>query len=114
MEVMVALAILTITMTVLVKGVGENASNQTYLESRTLAQWVALNQIAQLQLGSKPITVGQLSGVDQMAGRDWHWQAVLTATADQYVHKVEVSVTQESSEGRSVVKVVGYLSADLE
>ncbi len=109
MEVVVALAILAITMTALVKGVGENASNQAYLEKRTLAQWVAFNRIAQLQLNDKPRVLGQTSGVDQMAGRDWHWLSALTTTPDPHVYKVTVEVTPAQVDDEAVVTVVGYL-----
>lgn len=113
MEVVVALAILTITMTALVKGVGENAANQSYLENRTFAQWVALNQIARLQLDAKSRVLGKNTGIELMAGREWNWYSDIKATPDQHVYKAEVSVATGHVDSGAIVTVVGYLPVPL-
>jgi len=97
MEVLVALAVLAIAMAALVKSAGSFTSNQAYLENKTIAHWVALNQLAVLQVtDNQPL--GLQEGVQEMAGRMWNWSALLTSTPDPDVMKAEVTVKQENSE----------------
>ncbi len=50
LEVLVALAVLAIAMAALIKTGGENTRSAAYLRDKTLAQWVAMNVIAEQRL----------------------------------------------------------------
>lgn len=98
MEVLVALAVLAIAMAALVESAGSFTSNQSYLENKTIAHWVALNQLAALQVADSAPPMGMQEGVEEMAGRIWRWTTQLTQTADQDVAKASVTVRQEEDE----------------
>jgi len=108
MEVLVALAVLAIAMAALVKSAGGFTSNQAYLENKTIAHWVALNQMAKLRTSDKKHSAGSDQGQEEMAGRMWNWKVVLAQTFDQNVLKAEVTVQRE--EGETVYSVLtGYV-----
>jgi general secretion pathway protein I len=52
LEVMIALAIIAITLGALISTSGSQASSAGYLKQKTLAHWVALNEITRLQAGN--------------------------------------------------------------
>jgi len=107
MEVLVALAVLAIAMAALVKSAGSFTSNQAYLENKTIAHWVALNQLALLRTSDKP-SLGTDEGEQEMAGRVWRWRTVLSSTPDADVLQAEVSVRQENSETQFAL-LTGYV-----
>jgi len=108
LEVIVALVILTLTMSGLVKSIGDGASNQNAIEERTLAQWVTLNQIAMMQLEQSQVSVGSTNGVEEMAGREWAWQQLVEKTTDPSVHRIIVTAGREG-QSSELGRTVGYL-----
>jgi len=98
MEVLIALAVLAIAMAALVESAGSFTSNQAYIENKTFAHWVALNQMAEQRIADSRLVVGGQEGQEEMAGRIWRWKNQISATPDPDVMKVEVSVKQENDE----------------
>ncbi len=110
LEVLVALVILTLTMSGLVTSIGDGASNQSALEERTFAQWVALNQVAKMQLEQPNIKKGNKNGVEEMAGRAWSWKQKIESTSDPHVHRIIVTVDREERDSE-LARTIGYLWA---
>jgi general secretion pathway protein I len=108
LEVIVALAILALTMIGLVAGIGDGANNQTAIEERTFAQWVALNQVSRMQLGESSVQPGSSSGTDEMAGRQWQWQQLVEKTSDPLVFRIIVTAGREGQESE-LARVISYL-----
>ncbi len=97
MEVLVALAVLAIAMAALVESAGSFTSNQAYLENKTLAHWVALDQLTLLRISDSP-SLGSQEGEQEMAGRIWNWSLLLSSTPDPDVMQAKITVKQEHSE----------------
>ena len=95
LEVLVSLAILTIAMAALVQGAGQNTSNQTYLEERTFAHWVAMNRLAEIRLQKTPLATGHTGGTETLGGRDWRWAMDTEETPDGGMTFSVTSVTTE-------------------
>lgn len=98
MEVLVALAVLAIAMAALVKSAGGFAANQAYLEDKTVAHWVAMNQLAARRIADSQGSGGSLQGEEEMAGRTWEWTVQLSQTEDQDVSRAKVEVRRENDE----------------
>lgn len=79
LEVLVALAILAVALSALIKLSGDNARNAAYLRDRTHAHWVAGNVMARYQAGLEPVGSSLQRGSAFMAGREWYWQAQIEA-----------------------------------
>lgn len=110
LEVIVALAILTLIMTGLVTSIGGVATNQNSIEERTFAQWVALNQIAKLQLDEEIAQLGNSNGLEEMAGRQWEWRQTIEKTGDPLVHRVIVTAGREGKDSE-LARAIGYIVA---
>ncbi len=108
MEVLIALAVLAIAMAALVKSAGGFTANQVYLENKTIAHWVALNQLVILREKGGSPPVGRQDGQEEMAGRMWLWSAQISQTPDPNVMKAEVTVRQEDEETVYAL-LIGYV-----
>jgi len=92
-EVLVALVIVTLGMSAVLGSMMSAANTASYLRDKTFAQWVALNQIAQVRLKAQPPDKGKTTGESDMAGRKWSWeQNVQPVENVPGVLKIDVSV----------------------
>lgn len=92
LEVLVALAIVTVGMAAVLGALTSSADNVAYLRDKTFAQWVALNRIANLRISGQLQAVGNSDGDLDFAGRSWHWRQEVTATEVPGVVRIDVKV----------------------
>ena len=92
LEVMVALAVLAITMGALIKVTDSYAFNAGYLQEKTLAQWIAENKAVEYRLMQEFPAVGSKSGETEMARVDWQWRVKISNTDDKRLRRLDISV----------------------
>ncbi len=96
LEVMVALAVLAISLGALSKGISNYLSNASYLQDRTLATWVAENRITELQVLQAWPKADTSKGSSQLADREWYWvQKVTTIDGRPEIRQVQVQVLKD-------------------
>lgn len=110
LEVLVALAVLAIAMAALIKGGAENARAAAYLRDKTLAQWVAMNVIAETRLTAGWPSPGTKRGREEMARHEWHWELKIAETFDKDVRRLDVSVRgNDDKESIPLATLVAFL-----
>jgi len=108
LEVLVALAIVTLALAALVRSGAQSGQVAGRLERQTLAHWVAMNRMTELQLGNNPVAPGEREGMITMAGIDWQWRQQITTTPDPEVLAVDLVVSR-AGEPR-LAQLHGYLA----
>jgi general secretion pathway protein I len=73
-EVLVALAIVAIGMAAVLEAMASSADTAQYLQSKTFAEWVALNRIETVRLSGAVPTAGSSNDTLEYAGRSWEWR----------------------------------------
>jgi general secretion pathway protein I len=91
-EVLVALAIVAVGVAAVLGALTSSANTVLYLRDKTFAQWVGLNQIANLRLSGSIQQPGNSDGDTDFAGRKWHWRQEVTATEIPGVVRIDVKV----------------------
>ena len=91
-EVLVALAIVAIGMAAVLGSLTSSASTVVYMRDKTLANWVALNHIAEQRLQPQMPQLGNTDGDVDFAGQKWHWRQETVATAVQGMVRMDVHV----------------------
>jgi len=92
LEVLVALAVLSLALMAAMKGSGEVINNSTRLKERTLAHWVAMNRAAELELAPTWPELGSSRGRATMANREWLWSVHTEKTPDPDIRHAAVAV----------------------
>lgn len=110
LEVLVAMAILAIALASIIKVSANQAGNAEHLRNKTLAHWVAMNQIAQLQLTERWPPTGEKSGTQEMGMHEWHWQSVVSDTPDNRVRQVQIMVFFGPDDESPVTQLGSFLS----
>src|SRR3982074_3356873 len=94
-EVLVALVIVAVGMSALMGALSSSAKTVVYMQDKTFAEWVALNQIASvriiLQKGQIPST-GNTTGDTDLANRTWHWRQEVVDSQVQGIRRIDVKV----------------------
>ncbi len=98
-EVLVALVIVTIGMSAVLATLTSSADTTAYLRDKTFAEWVALNRIAEVRLGTQRIATGKSSGDMELAGRTWRWEQEVTKLEIPGVQRIDVRVRDAGAPG---------------
>jgi general secretion pathway protein I len=96
-EVLVALAIVAIGMAAVLEAMSSAANTAMYLQSKTFAEWVALNQIETVRLSGTFPATGTSTGSVDYAGRSWEWRQKVTNTRISSVRQIDVDVRPADS-----------------
>ncbi|VAW99046.1 hypothetical protein MNBD_GAMMA22-1415 [hydrothermal vent metagenome] len=112
LEVLVALAVLSIAMIALVKTPVAIASNQSYLKAKTFAEYVALNKIAEIHLDRNFPALGTKQGSELMAGKEWFWKSKIIKTNSLFknIRRIELSVyAEEGDDSSEIIKIISLV-----
>ncbi len=110
LEILVALAILAIALASIIKMASNQTLNTTHLRDKTLAHWVALNKIAELQLTAEWPAKGKQQGNEEMGLHQWHWVRTISDTPDDRVRQVDISVFRDKQDERPITTLTSFLS----
>jgi general secretion pathway protein I len=108
-EVLAALIIVSLGMLGVIEAVSDTAKNGAYLREKTIAHWVAMNQLSRVRLETRPPKVDKSSDEVEMAGRKWRWSMEVTQTQVQSLVRIDVSVAPaEAPKTTSLATVTGF------
>jgi general secretion pathway protein I len=96
-EVLVALAIVTVGMAAVLGTLTSSADTVAYLRDKTFANWVALNQIALVRISGQLPAPGKSDGDTDFAGRKWHWHQEVSTTQVPGMVRMDVSVRPQDA-----------------
>ena len=108
-EILVALAVIAIAVAAVVTAVSGNVSNAAYIQDRTLAHWVAMNKVAEVQLAKDYPAAGSQHGESLMASQQWSWQVTVSTTDDPDVRRIDVSVYGDQNQKTTLSSIVAYV-----
>lgn len=94
-EVMIAMVVVSFAVMALVTKMMGAVDNTAYLRDKTIAQWVALNQVELERIKnrrSNTLRTESNEGREEMAGQEWYWTVKPLEIALEGAVKLEVSV----------------------
>lgn len=100
-EVMVALAIVALSLPALLFTLDQQLEGTRYLRERSLAQFVAANRLSELRLGMArdgSLTAGRSNGEWELAQQIWYWSSDIQETQIPGFFRAEVRVAAEPVE----------------
>ncbi|MDB2386777.1 type II secretion system minor pseudopilin GspI [Shewanella sp.] len=109
LEVIVALVVFSIAAIAITKSLGEQMANMPILEERTMAQWVAHNQMVEARLGSAFPDIGRKDGQEQLAGKDWYWRKEVVKTTDDDFRMIRITISDSDRFKRVMAEVSSYV-----
>lgn len=108
-EVMVALAIIGITMGAFLKAASQNAASTGYLRDKTLAHWVAMNKMTEYHVLEQWPKVSRSNGTVTLAQREWQWKVSITQTPDRDMRRIDIDVATRADPDQSLTSLSGFI-----
>jgi general secretion pathway protein I len=109
-EVLVALAIVAIAMTAVIKATTQTVRGTGYLETKTMAMWVGKQVLNEARLGLLSLPSDKLKAKTLMLGREWHWQASKEATPNKHIDKLMVNVYANEPDDEDISPLISLES----
>jgi general secretion pathway protein I len=108
-EVLVALAIISIALMAALRAAGQGTNNLGELRSRLLAGWVAENRLAEHRARRDWLPLGMQRGTDRQGGLDFAWREEVIATPNPSFRRVDVRVYASAEEAHSLAHLAGFV-----
>jgi len=96
-EVVVALAIVSVGIAALLLTLSQSVRTSSYLLDKTLAQWIALNKITETRVNGTIPTSDKSDGEIEYGGRRWRWELEKIATPVKGIVRLESRVAQSDA-----------------
>lgn len=97
-EVLIALSIIAIALTALLKATAQNIENTRRIKEKTLAHWVAMQGVAMIQLNLLRVIPNQESTqATTLFKEKWYWRAKINQTPLKSLQQIIILVSPNQS-----------------
>ena len=108
-EVLIALAIVSIAFTAIIVATSENIRNTRYLENKMVATWVGMDIINKIRAGIIQLPEGEpLEENTHALGQPWYWKASMQAGNNLKIFTVTVDVSP-AEKSKAIIHLVSYV-----
>jgi len=109
-EVLIALAIISIALTAIIKATSQSLKSDAYLEDKTIAMWVGQQAINEARIRLLiPANKAELKKTT-MLGEDWYWILTVEDTPNEKIKKILVRVYKsEDTEQTPLITLESYV-----
>ncbi len=85
-------------------------SAQLNATQRTVAHWVAMNEMAKARLEKEWPNIGVTRGTADMANRTWFWRRTVSKTTEKDLRQIEIEVRFDEDDELSTSRFVGFIA----
>ncbi len=97
-EVLLALAIIAIALTAMLKTTAQNIENTNRIKEKTISHWIAMQGVSMIQLNLVQVSTSQESTqVTTMLDQKWYWRAKASTTPVKKMQQITISVSKKQS-----------------
>lgn len=109
-EVLIALAVIAIALGAILNTSGTQAYQASYLKQKTIAHWVAMNEMTKLQIEAKWPSTGEITGSTKMANHEWFWKRTVIETVNKDIRQVELRVFSDKKYNNNLTQLIIFLA----
>lgn len=109
MEVMVALIIVAVSLSAAAVAITQNTDNVFRLRDRTMAVFIASNELAELRLARVYPDVGRTTREIEFANREWIVESVVSESGIEGLRRIDVTVLRGEDE-TNIRTIGGFMS----
>lgn len=93
-EVLLALAIIAIALTALLKATAQNIANTQRIKDKSISHWVAMQGVSIVQLGLIQVDSSkEVTQVTSLLGQRWYWRVKVSRTPIKYMDQIRITVS---------------------
>ena len=109
-EVLVALAIVTIGLAALFNVTSQTVRTTTILREKMFAEWIALNKLTEARVAGTLPAQSKSEGEIEYAGQNWRWELEKVTTPVEGIVRLESRVALETTpDGKWIAHATGFM-----
>lgn len=109
LEVLVAMAILSLGMIAVFGAMSQSLDATVRLRDKTLAHWVAINQITELQITGEYPGAGKRRDQVDMANEEWIYDMTIADVAQIDMRRIDIAVSRADAPDDILATVIGFV-----
>ena len=109
-EVMVALAIVSIALLAALRAAGQGTANTSELRTRLMASWVAENVLAEHRARGDWLPLGIQRGSQFQSGVEFRWREEVTSLPSPLFRRIDVFVSMPSEDSHTLARLSGVVT----
>ena len=98
LEVLIAMVIMAIAFTAVLKVTSNNIANIYRVENRTIAHWVGVQAMNAIIAGTVVMHANSIEMKTNMLGKEWHWQARTSPSLQKGLNNIVILVSLNDDE----------------
>jgi general secretion pathway protein I len=108
-EVLVALAVLAIALTAVMRTMAQAIDATATLRERHVALWLAQNRLAEHQMRRDWPAADTKDGDTEIGGEKWFWREQVSTTPEATIRRIEITIRRQAGSEDTQARLVGYL-----
>lgn len=109
-EVLLALSVFSLAGLALLNTADTHFNSLNNLEDKMVADWVAANQLVEVNLDATWPPKNNKNGKVEMASREWLWQQKVVKTTDDDMREVTIEVRLDEKDDLPITSIKTYVS----
>lgn len=114
LEVLVALVIVALGLLAAFGQINQTLTVATRLRDKTLAHWVAMNEMTRLRVLENAPALGRRSDEVELAGTNWRYTVKVVKTPVKALRRVDISVVFADRPNAVVTTLTGFLGTPVD
>ena len=110
LEVIVALAVVALGLIAAFNGVIQITSGASYMRERTLASWVAMNELTRIRVGGAFPEVSESDGDVEFGLSTYRWRANVSETGVDNLRRIDMEVAYVDNPDDVIATATGFIS----
>lgn len=111
-EILISLAVIAISLGAILSTSGSQAQQAGYLKQKTIAHWVAANEITKLQIENSFPALGDEKGSTEMANYDWYWLRTTKELAiTKSIREISIQVFADKQYKNKLTQLTGNVKS---
>lgn len=111
-EVLVALAVLAIALTAVMRTMAQAIDATATLRERHVALWLAQNRLAEHQMQRDWPAADTKDGDIEFGGEKWFWREQVSTTPEALIRRIEITIRRQADSQDTQARLVGYLRSN--
>ena len=110
LEVVVALAVVTLGIIAAFNLVVQISTGSLQMKERTIAGWVASNEITRLRLSGEFPDVSQFDGDIEFGGETYRWRATVSETGVEDLRRIDIDISYVDNPDIVIGRSTGFIA----
>jgi general secretion pathway protein I len=108
-EVLVALAVLAIALTAVMRTMAQAIDATATLRERNVALWLAQNRLVEHHMRRDWPAADTKDGDTELGGAKWFWREQVSTTPEPAIRRIEITIRRQAGSEDTQARLVGYL-----